>query len=209
MNQQTSSDRKKQSLFWGYYPAKQLKSNGTVIFLKKVNLKECEQNYLKMLQTKLCNMIAWTRIKTISMKIPLYELLCCLLRHHLGFLSGLSDHGPDFLQANRQIPHLVTTLLRGHNQLTSPVYLVPVLKDGKTGCDHWNLVGSVLFWHWDIETMAGRGGLVPSEPFFVSQLRESSRPMPGGTEPLPWNSLGGKNRVFVSMSQPAFLRFMG
>lgn len=62
------------------------------------------------------------------MKIPLYEFLCCLLRHHLGFLGRLRDHGPDFFQANRQIPHLVATLLWGHNQLTSPVYLILVLK---------------------------------------------------------------------------------
>lgn len=77
---------------------------------------------------KWCNMIAWTQIKIILMKIPLYEFLCCLLGHHFGFLDCLCDHGPDFFQANRQIPHLVATLLWGHNQLTSPVYLILVLK---------------------------------------------------------------------------------
>lgn len=133
------------------------------------------------------------------MKIPLYEFLCCLLRHHLGFLDGIRDHGPDFFQANRQIPHLVATLLRGHNQLTSPIYLILVL-NGKMWCEHWNLP----FWHRDIETTVGRGGLVPSEPFFVSQLRESSQLMPGGTEPPPWNSLGGKTgSLFPHHSLPS------
>lgn len=71
-----------------------------------------------------------SQLKAFSMQIPLYEFLCSLLRHHLGFLSGLRDHGSDFFETNRQIPHLVATLFRAHDQLPSSVYLIPVLKRG-------------------------------------------------------------------------------
>lgn len=161
-----------------------------------------------MLQTKLCNVIAWTQIKTILMKIPLYEFLCCLLRHHLGFLDGLRDHGPDFFQTNRQVPHLVATLLRGHNQLTSPVYLIPVLKGWENVMwplkPHWNRLVLTLR-HWN-HGWKGRVGTIRAIFSLTASGIQSADARWNRTSALEFT--GRKNRVFVSMSQPAFLRFM-